>query len=165
MDTLADRLEQLRNTKFGGVTTRMSTACGLKRTHLGTLLARLRRNPASNVEDDTLQKIASTCGVTVDWLLGREAHHDHDDVTECAIRVALAAGADPDLAERTRQELYYGARPWQPLELAQWLVSETKAREHRPVLDGDVGQRERIPIPVDAPPPAPPMLPPSRRRK
>jgi hypothetical protein len=70
MRTLADRLEWIIKTKFGGNASEMSRRCGFKnRNQIGMILARQRQDPSTNIGHVLLGKIAEAGGVTADWLI------------------------------------------------------------------------------------------------
>lgn len=47
---------------------RLSLKCGLKETHIGALLSRLKKKPDSGVEVETLQRISAGAKVSFAWL-------------------------------------------------------------------------------------------------
>lgn len=56
-------------------------------THLGLLVERLERSETADLQRRTLESIATTCGVSLDWLVRGLG----EAPTETAIRAALAS--------------------------------------------------------------------------
>lgn len=56
-------------------------------THLGLLVERLERSETADLQRRTLESIATTCGISLDWLVRGIG----EDPTEAAIRAALAS--------------------------------------------------------------------------
>lgn len=65
---LAARLRQLQ--RLSGLSERgLSLRCGQGGTHLGLLIDRLETSERADVQRRTLESIATTCGVSLDWLV------------------------------------------------------------------------------------------------
>lgn len=79
---LLERLETVLNEKWSGNQSRMSEGCGLRRTHIGTLIRRLREDPEANIESDTLKKIALYSGFRLAWLVSGEGVEKEDRLTD-----------------------------------------------------------------------------------
>jgi len=65
--TLPDRIGELAKER-GWSMREFARRAGLPDGYVGTIVSRLRRNPASGIEMDTLEKIARAAGVRVEWL-------------------------------------------------------------------------------------------------
>jgi hypothetical protein len=145
MSTLADRLEELVQTKFGGNASEMSRTCGLKRTHVQTIIDRQRASPGRAVEHDTLLKIATGTGVTIAWLLGeappptRTIEHDRED-PELQAAVAYSRGRYPD------EYLRWFATSHSKIGTAREQIVEDIRLGYRKWRDAQAGLEPAVPV-------------------
>lgn len=70
--TLADRIEEIARRK-GWSLRRLGTEAGLKNpNHVSVIVSRVREKPDSDIETDTLRKLARAGGVSAAWLAGED---------------------------------------------------------------------------------------------
>jgi len=94
--TLQQRLEWIRDTKFGGSARKMSLGCGLSHSHVTAILRKLRSHSRAAIEIDTLAKIAEGAKIRVDWLLNGAGIRDIDP------EYASSLGHSVDYPERDK---------------------------------------------------------------
>lgn len=115
----------------------LSRRAGLKdERHIGVILGRLRKNPAAEIERDTLVLIAAGGGVSVDWLAKDPASHAEatPSSTDSSVpHLANAIGFDDALAEARRREPKIRAHAW-----------EAVARSSKYILRGRVQPEDII---------------------
>lgn len=90
--TLEERINWLVEHRADGNQRELSRKAGLSPNYVGTLLTRLRKNPAAQVEGDSLAALATAGEVSIDWLVAGAGEPNRRVELEAGSPLRMIAG-------------------------------------------------------------------------